>query len=396
MSSTSTHKDTYSSEIVDALTALRKIIHVDMDAFYASVEQRDDPSLNGLPVIVGGRPDGRGVVAACSYEARKFGIHSAMPSAEAIRKCPDAVFVKPRFAVYQQASRQIHAVFKEFTDIIEPLSLDEAYLDVTQNTLFDGSAYKLAREIKAVIFERTQLVASAGVSYNKFLAKIASDYDKPDGIYCILPEQGEEFVAGLPVGKFHGVGKVTEARMHSLGIHTGADLRRWSEPELASEFGKSSGYYYRVARGIDHRPVRVSRTRKSLGAERTFGQNLHKKEEMLDVLNKLSTELLADLSEKQLRCTTITVKVRFADFTTLTRAHTETKVPVDESLISRVVPILLDRALDAGKLLAPRESHFSSRARANNKSGIRLLGLSFRGLEAAEDDNPVQLEMDWD
>ena len=396
MSSTSTHKDTYSSEIVDALTALRKIIHVDMDAFYASVEQRDDPSLNGLPVIVGGRPDGRGVVAACSYEARKFGIHSAMPSAEAIRKCPDAVFVKPRFAVYQQASRQIHTVFKEFTDLIEPLSLDEAYLDVTQNTLFEGSAYKLAREIKAVIFERTQLVASAGVSYNKFLAKIASDYDKPDGIYCILPEQGEEFVAGLPVGKFHGVGKVTEARMHSLGIHTGADLRRWSEPELASEFGKSSGYYYRVARGIDHRPVRVSRTRKSLGAERTFGQNLHKKEEMLDVLNKLSTELLADLSEKQLRCTTITVKVRFADFTTLTRAHTETKVPVDESLISRVVPILLDRALDAGKLLAPRESHFSSRVRANNKSGIRLLGLSFRGLEAAEDDNPVQLEMDWD
>ncbi|MFT6302066.1 MAG: DNA polymerase-4, partial [Pseudomonadales bacterium] len=213
MSSTSTHKDTHSSENDGALSSQRKIIHVDMDAFYASVEQRDNPSLNGLPVIVGGQPHGRGVVAACSYEARKFGIHSAMPSAEAFRKCPDAVFVKPRFASYQHASKLIQAVFREFTDVIEPLSLDEAYLDVTDNALFGGSAFKLAREIKAVILERTQLVASAGVSYNKFLAKIASDYDKPDGIYCILPEQGEEFVAALPVGKFHGVGKVTEARM---------------------------------------------------------------------------------------------------------------------------------------------------------------------------------------
>lgn len=394
MSSTSTHKDTHSSEKVDALAAQRKIIHVDMDAFYASVEQRDNPSLNGLPVIVGGRPDGRGVVAACSYEARKFGVHSAMPSAEAIRKCPEAVFVKPRFAIYQQASRQIHAVFREFTDIIEPLSLDEAYLDVTHNTLFDGSAFKLAGEIKAVILERTQLVASAGVSYNKFLAKIASDYDKPDGIYCILPEQGEEFVAGLPVGKFHGVGKVTEARMHALGIHTGADLRRWTEAELESEFGKSSGYYFRVARGIDHRPVSVSRTRKSLGSERTFGQNLHNRDEMLDVLDKLSTELLADLLEKQLRCTTITVKVRFADFTTLTRAHTETKVAIDDSLIKRVVPILLDRALEAGKLSVQQPGLYNARSRAD-KSGIRLLGLSFRGLRPVDEDKPTQLEMDW-
>ena len=395
MSSTSTHKDTHCAENTDTLHAQRKIIHVDMDAFYASVEQRDDPSLIGLPVIVGGKPDGRGVVAACSYEARKFGIHSAMPSAEAIRRCPEAIFVRPRFSVYQQISKQIHAVFREFTDIIEPLSLDEAYLDVTENPLFEGSAFKLAREIKTVIFDRTQLVASAGVSYNKFLAKIASDYDKPDGIYCILPEHGEEFVAGLPVGKFHGVGKVTEARMHSLGIHTGADLRRWSESELESEFGKSSGYYYRVARGIDHRPVRVSRTRKSLGAERTFGQNLHKRQDMLEVLEKLSAELLQDLTEKQLRANTITIKLRNADFVTFTRAHTETKVPVGEALLKRVVPILLDRALAAGNISTQADTPIGGRAQVN-KSGVRLLGIAFRGLEPVDEDNPEQLEMDWD
>lgn len=395
MSSTSAHKDTHSSPIDDEISPQRKIIHVDMDAFYASVEQRDDPSLRGLPVIVGGQPKGRGVVAACSYEARKFGIHSAMPSAEAFRRCPEARFVKPRFAMYQQASRLIQTVFREFTDVIEPLSLDEAYLDVTENVLFDGSAFKLAREIKAVIFERTQLVASAGVSYNKFLAKIASDYDKPDGIYCILPTQGEEFVAALPVGKFHGVGKVTEARMHALGIHTGADLRLWSESELESEFGKSSGYYFRVARGIDHRPVRVSRTRKSLGSERTFGQNLQKREDMLEVLDKLSAELLADLNDKQLRCLTITVKVRFADFTTFTRAHTEVKVPVDEVLVRRVVPILLDRALEEGNASTRQDARFGSPSRTD-RSGVRLLGLTFRGLEPSDEDKPIQLEIDWD
>jgi len=201
MSSTSTHKDTQSLEINDGQPAVRKIIHVDMDAFYASVEQRDDPKLKGLPVIVGGKPNGRGVVAACSYEARKFGVRSAMPSAEAYRRCPQAVFVKSRFDAYKEASKQIHTVFNEFTDLVEPLSLDEAYLDVSNNTLFSGSAYRLAREIKTMIWERTQLVASAGVSYNKFLAKIASDYDKPDGIYCILPEDGESFVASLAVGR---------------------------------------------------------------------------------------------------------------------------------------------------------------------------------------------------
>lgn len=395
MSYTSIHKDTDTSKINDTQVSIRKIIHVDMDAFYASVEQRDNPLLKGLPVLVGGQPNGRGVVAACSYEARRFGIHSAMPSVQALRLCPEAVFVKPRFTVYQQASRQIHAVFKEFTDTIEPLSLDEAYLDVTDNVLFGGSAFQLAREIKAAIFERTQLVASAGVSYNKFLAKIASDYNKPDGLFCILPEQGEAFVAGLPVGRFHGVGKVTEARMQALGIHTGADLRRWSEPELESEFGKSSSYYYHIARGIDHRPVRVSRRRKSLGSEQTFSKNLHNRIDMLTVLLKLSQELLADLLVKQLRCTTITVKVRFADFSTLTRAHTESKMIVDDALVKRVVPILLDRAIEQANQSTVDKARFTRRCHTG-KSGVRLLGLAFRGLHSAEQDRPEQLQINWD
>ncbi|MFK8077073.1 MAG: DNA polymerase IV [Granulosicoccus sp.] len=395
MSSTSTHKDTQSLENNGAQPAVRKIIHVDMDAFYASVEQRDNPKLQGLPVIVGGKPNGRGVVAACSYEARKFGVRSAMPSAEAYRRCPQAVFVKSRFDAYKEASKQIHTVFNEFTDLVEPLSLDEAYLDVSNNTLFEGSAFRLAREIKTMIWERTQLVASAGVSYNKFLAKIASDYDKPDGIYCILPEDGESFVASLAVGRIHGVGKVTEQRMHALGIHTGADLRRWSEEELSLEFGKSARYYYLVARGIDHRPVRVSRTRKSLGLERTFGQNILKREEMLDVLHTLAEELLRELSAKQWVSTTVTIKVRFADFTTYTRAHSESKAVLDKSLVSRVLPFLLDRVLETRENSQSTQTTVGRPAVMLKKKGVRLLGLSFRGLRPVEEYSPTQLEIDW-
>jgi DNA polymerase-4 len=368
----------------------RKIIHVDMDAFYASVEQRDDASLRGRPVIVGGRPNGRGVVAACSYEARAFGIHSAMPSAEAGRRCPHAAFVKPRFDVYKQASQQIHAVFREFTDLIEPLSLDEAYLDVTSNRLFNGSAYRLAREIKSLIRERTGLIASAGVSYNKFLAKIASDYRKPDGLFCILPEEGEAFVASLEVGRFHGVGKVTEARMHDLGILTGGDLRLWSEAELAREFGKSAGYYYRAARGIDYRPVRISRTRKSMGSERTFGDNLHDRVEMLEVLTALVDDLRDQLAAKSLSCKTITVKVRFSDFSTYTRAHTQHKGLLDKGASHRALPFLLDRALS----LADHPGRDRA-GRQVRRSGVRLLGVAFSGLVPLSDDSPIQLEIDW-
>lgn len=365
----------------------RKIIHVDMDAFYASVEQRDNPELRGKPVIVGGQPNGRGVVAACSYEARVFGIHSAMPSSEAGRRCPHAIFVKPRFSHYQAASRQIHEVFRHFTPCVEPLSLDEAYLDVTENTLFNGSAILLATEIRSMILERTQLVASAGVSYNKFLAKIASDYDKPDGLYCIRPDQGEEFVAQLPVGKFHGVGKVTQARMFELGIQTGADLRAWPLDELEREFGKSAGYYYRAARGIDHRPVSTSRTRRSMGSERTFSDNLLQREDMLQVLTTLGDELLASLAERQLVSATLNIKVRFGDFETLTRAYTHNAGCIDKLVFDRVVPFLLDRALAA-------RADSPSRTYSKAKPGVRLLGVSFSTLSERLDDVPQQLEID--
>lgn len=396
MSSSSTQKETNSLPEADAQSEIRKIIHVDMDAFYASVEQRDNPDIRGLPVVVGGKPNGRGVVAACSYEARAFGIHSAMPSAEAGRRCPHAVFVTPRFGVYQQASRSIHEVFREFTDVVEPLSLDEAYLDVTRNTLFGGSAWKLAGEIRQLILERTGLVASAGVSYNKFLAKIASDYKKPDGLYCILPEQGEQFVAGLPVGRIHGVGRVTEARMHALGIYTGGDLRRWSEQELAAEFGKSSAYYYRLARGIDHRPVRASRTRKSLGSERTFSSNITHDGHMLEVLRSLTDELLQELSEKQLCASTMSVKVRFSDFSTFTRAHSAAAGGVvDAAAAHRALPYLLARALDG---LAADDSPVSHHGRSASlrAKGVRLLGVTFRGLSPLDSHLPVQMEMHWD
>ena len=354
----------------------RKIIHVDMDAFYASVEQRDNPTLRGRPVIVGGRPNGRGVVAACSYEARQFGIHSAMPSAEAGRRCPQAEFVKPRFSVYQQVSKQIHSVFREFSDTVEPLSLDEAYIDVTDSPILDGSATRIAQEIRSMILQQTGLTASAGVSYNKFLAKIASDINKPDGLYTILPADGEAFVATLPVGKFYGVGKSTETRMHEHGIHTGADLRLWTLAELQSVFGKSATYYYNVARGIDDRPVRQSRGRKSIGSERTFAENLTRLDDMQAVLDSLAERLMGDLQQKQLLATTISIKVRFANFDTFSRSHSHMGGIGTAALAQRILPFLLQRALE-------------NRPRAS----VRLLGVSFSGLVALDEQRQTQLEL---
>lgn len=360
----------------DNAERLRKIIHVDMDAFYASVEQRDNPQLRGKPVIVGGRPDGRGVVAACSYEAREFGVHSAMPSAEAVRRCPNAIFVKSRFDVYRQVSQQIHGVFREFSSLVEPLSLDEAYLDVTDSDLLGGSAVRIAKEIKLMILQRTGLVASAGVSYNKFLAKIASDVDKPDGLYCILPENGERFVADLPIGRFYGVGAATEARMHELGIQNGADLRHWRLSDLEQQFGKSAQYYFNVARGIDNREVRSSRTRKSIGSETTFLNNLTKPEDMLEHLERLCEKLFLKLVERDLRCTTVSIKVRFANFETLTRAHSiQTGISTVEQA-SRMLPFLLNKALDG-------QQHVS----------VRLLGVSVSGLLEASSVQYTQLEL---
>ena len=248
----------------------RKIIHIDMDAFFAAVEQRDHPEYQNKPIIVGGKPDSRGVVATCSYEARKFGIHSAMPSSRAYRLCPQAIFVKPRFEAYKEASGLIRQIFSEYTELFEPLSLDEAYLDVSTNNSHHGSATLIAKAIKQSILQKTDLVASAGISYNKFLAKIASDMDKPDGLYLITPEQGEQFVETLAVGKFHGIGKATEKKMHALGIKTGQDLKQQSLAFLIRNFGKAGQYYHNISRAVDHRPVNNHRESKSVGVETTF------------------------------------------------------------------------------------------------------------------------------
>lgn len=299
---------------------LRRIIHIDMDAFYASVEQRDDPALRGLPVAVGGARE-RGVVAAASYEARKFGVHSAMASVTARRKCPELVFVPPRFEVYRAVSRQIHAIFARYTTVIQPLSLDEAHLDVTVPLIDLGSATAIAREIKRLIREETGLTASAGVSYNKFLAKLASDYRKPDGLFVITPRMGPDFVAALPVGKFHGVGPATAAKMNSLGIYTGADLRQQTREFLTLRFGKAGDYYYAAARGEDHRPVVADRQRKSLGAETTFAQDLLAWHEVPPALLPLIGKVWASCEASGLVARTVTVKVKYADFQQITRAR---------------------------------------------------------------------------
>jgi DNA polymerase-4 len=272
---------------------MRKIIHIDMDAFYASVEQRDEPSYRNKPVIVGGSPQGRGVVAAASYEARKYGIRSAMPAIRAIKKCPHAIFVKPRFDVYKEVSQQIRAIFDEYTDLVEPLSLDEAYLDVTHPFTGPPSATLIAKEIKHKIRTRLDLVASAGVSYNKFLAKIASDLDKPDGLSIILPEEAEAFLRSLPIGKFYGVGHATQQKMEKLGIRTGEDLLQWSESDLAAAFGKAGHHYYYLVRGIDDREVKPHRIRKSVGKERTFAEDVTD----MDWIRTFLTELAGKVAE---------------------------------------------------------------------------------------------------
>lgn len=307
-------------------TEWRRIIHIDMDAFYASVEQRDDPRLRGLPVAVGGSR-ARGVVAAASYEARRFGVRSAMASVTARRQCPGLVFVPPRFDVYRAVSRQVHAIFARYTPLIQPLSLDEAYLDVTAPLLDRGSATAIAGEIRAAIRAETGLTASAGVSYNKFLAKLASDHRKPDGLFVITPRMGPGFVEALPVRRFHGVGPATAARMNQLGIHTGLDLRRQTRAFLAGHFGKAGDYYYGVARGEDHRPVEAGRVRKSLGAETTFETDLDDWEEARRAMAPLFAKVWAACARGRYAGRTVTVKVKYADFRQVTRSRSG-NVPV--------------------------------------------------------------------
>jgi DNA polymerase-4 len=334
----------------------RKIIHVDMDAFYASVEQRDNPELRGKPVAVGGSKQ-RGVVAAASYEARKFGVHSAMPSVTAKRKCPDLIFVKPRFDIYREVSLQIRAIFAEHTDAIEPLSLDEAYLDVSENKKDIVSATRIAEEIRAKIRAETSLTASAGVSYNKFLAKLASDHRKPDGLFVITPKMGPAFVETLPVGNFHGVGPATTAKMNRLGIETGADLKAQTRSFLQEHFGKAGPYYYWIARGIEDRPVQPDRERKSVGAENTFFEDLMEFDAMREALQPILDKLWRHCESAGVSGRTVTLKIKFADFQVITRSRSVPHVVRARDELEAISLGLLRPLIPAPK-------------------GIRLLGVS--------------------
>ena len=345
-------------------SALRKIIHIDMDAFYASVEQRDYPELRGKPVAVGGSLE-RGVVAAASYEARKFGVYSAMPSVIAKRKCPDLIFVKPRFDAYKAISLQIRNIFAEYTPIIEPLSLDEAYLDVTENLKGIVSATWIAEEIRARIRAQTQLTASAGVSYNKFLAKLASDHCKPDGLFVITPEMGPAFVGTLPIRKFHGVGPATARKMEQLGIRTGLDLRAQTLEFLQQHFGKAGSYYYWVARGIDERPVRANRVRKSVGAENTFPIDLFTYEAAQDQLRDIIDKVWGYCERSGTRGRTVTLKVKFANFRQITRSRTGEVAITTRSELEQLGDALLAPLFPVAK-------------------GIRLLGISLSSLGTEE------------
>jgi DNA polymerase-4 len=328
---------------------LRKIIHIDMDAFYASVEQRDNPDLIGKPVIVGGDPDKRGVVAACSYEARRFGIHSAMSSARARSLCPQAVFLYPRFDKYKAVSAQIMEIFHEYTDLVEPLSLDEAFLDVTVNKKGIDSATIIAREIRKEILKGTGLTASAGVSYNKFLAKVASDYRKPDGLTVVTPQKARSFIDRLPIRKFFGVGKVTEKKMLHLGIETGADLRKLSKEELTSAFGKYGSYFYNIAHGLDNRPVTPERVRKSLGKEITLSEDINNFKEMISILEEIAHMVEDQLKRRGLRGRTITLKIKYHDFQSITRSITIPSQTDRADVIMNNIRSLLNDT-DAGKI----------------------------------------------
>jgi DNA polymerase-4 len=338
----------------------RKIIHIDMDAFYASVEQRDNPELRGKPVAVGGSRE-RGVVAAASYEARKFGVHSAMPSVTAKRKCPELIFVSPRFDVYKAVSHQIREIFAEHTPLIEPLSLDEAYLDVTENLKGIASATEIAEQIRAKIRFETGLTASAGVSYNKFLAKLASGHRKPDGLFVITPRTGAAFVETLPVGKFHGIGPVTSARMERLGIRTGSDLKAKTLEFLEQQFGKAGAYYYGIARGIDERPVCADRARKSIGAENTFNTDLFTVEEASAALKPIIEKVWRYSDGKTIRARTVILKAKYADFQQITRSRTGQAPFTTQAAVEEILYELLQSLFPVSK-------------------GIRLLGVTLSSL----------------
>ncbi len=355
-------------------TAIRKIIHIDMDAFYASVEQRDNPDLRGKPVAVGGSAE-RGVVAAASYEARQFGVKSAMPSKIAASRCPHLIFVRPRFDAYKAVSQQIRSIFYDYTDLVEPLSLDEAYLDVTSNKKGMLSATRIAVEIRKRIFEETQLTASAGISLNKFLAKTASDVKKPNGLFLIPPDQAEVFVERMAIEKFFGIGKVTAEKMHKMGISTGRDLKKWSELSLVDRFGKAGYYYYKIARAIDNRSVNPNRIQKSLGAENTFSSDLMNYESVRKELIEISEVLERRMERSKTAGRTLTVKAKYTDFRIVTRSKTIDQWIENINQIQSIYEELLTAI--------PIEN------------GIRLLGLSLSNLnhEEQEEEQPKVLQM---
>lgn len=345
-----------------------------MDAFYASVEQRDNPQYRGKPLVVGGSPNQRGVVAAASYEARKFGIHSAMPSLTAVALCPGLIFVPPRFDIYREVSAQIHEIFKRYTDLVEGVALDEAYLDVTENKRNIAYASTIARYIKAEILEKTQLTATAGVSINKFLAKMASGQDKPNGLTVILPQDAIAFVEALLIEKFHGIGEVTAAKMHSLGIHTGADLKARSLKELTQHFGKMGSYYYKIARAEDERVVEPNRVRKSIGAETSFAKDLSDRRQMLFELEQVAHNVEQRLKQHQTRGRTLTLKIKFSDYQQITRSKTMPDFTSEFDVILTT----------ATKLFEAVE--------LENRS-IRLLGISLSNLENRKQIEVIQLPL---
>ena len=350
---------------------LRKIIHVDMDAFFAAVYIRDHPEVKGKPVICGGPANSRGVVSTCSYEARKYGIHSAMPSFKAYQLCPQGIFVRPDFEAIREASLIVRDIFYEYTNLVEPVSIDEAYLDVTENNFNEPLATNIAKEIREKVKERTQLTASAGVSYNKFLAKIGSDMNKPDGLTVIPPSKAEKILEELPIGKFHGIGKASEKKMISLGILTGKDLKQRSLKELTKHFGKIGDFYYNIVRGIDHRKVTTHRVRKSLGCERTFAKDISDIEEMLEILKRLSDKIAGKMKEKKFKAKTLTVKIKYANFDVVSRSKT------------------LQEAFDKSEIM----HHIGRRLLLETlgpECKIRLLGLSVSNLEWEEGEQSRQ------
>ncbi len=351
----------------------RKIIHVDMDAFYASVEQRDNPALRGKPVAVGGSRE-RGVVAAASYEARQYGVHSAMASMRAYRLCPEIIFVPPRFDHYRQISQHIRDIFFQYTDLVEPLSLDEAYLDVTHNKKENPSATYLAQAIRAQIWGETHLTASAGVSMNKFLAKIASDLNKPNGLSLIAPEAAETFLERLPIERFHGIGAKTAQKMKRLGIHDGAALKTWSELALSQHFGKAGRHFFRMVRAIDERRVQPDRARKSVGIETTFRHDLSDEAEMLTALRSLAANVCERLARAQTAAMTVTLKIKYHDFVQITRSKTSPHYQRDAKQIFPIIDFLLRHPE-----LPPKP--------------VRLLGIYLSNLDHEADGLPYQLPL---